>query len=192
MPLALDFNPRSLTGATSTIADSLVISSISIHAPSRERRTGRVESEVQRIFQSTLPHGSDQDKVNPRCPLAISIHAPSRERLFIFYLLASTMIFQSTLPHGSDFDDFVLIFGNINFNPRSLTGATQEKPRVAAVIAFQSTLPHGSDDAREHGVDFIDISIHAPSRERRRYCMRCLRQFAFQSTLPHGSDLAAS
>ena len=54
-------------------------------------------------FQSTLPHGSDK-------------------------LLASNIIkriiFQSTLPHGSD-SKSILIIGNIlNFNPRSLTGAT--------------------------------------------------------------------
>ena len=33
-----DFNPRSLTGATSYMYDLLQIKPISIHAPSRERR----------------------------------------------------------------------------------------------------------------------------------------------------------
>ena len=76
----------------------------------------------------------------------ISIHAPSRERRLrrIGVSLRSS-----------------------DFNPRSLTGATE----VMAEI-------------KERRV----ISIHAPSRERRllKSVMRALNPF--QSTLPHGSD----
>ena len=55
-------------------------STISIHAPSRERQGTLRKSIKQTIFQSTLPRGSDFG--NRRLPLAItiSIHAPSRER----------------------------------------------------------------------------------------------------------------
>ena len=57
-----------------------------------------------------------------------------------------------------------------NFNPRSLTGATGELDVIAKRnVQFQSTLPRGSDvyhHARR--VHTISISIHAPSRERRR------------------------
>ena len=76
---------------------------ISIHAPSRERRSGGCARRGQRTFQSTLPRGSDQEAYeqnililhfNPRSlagatldslyldlSTKISIHAPSRERL---------------------------------------------------------------------------------------------------------------
>ena len=98
--------------------------------------------------------------------------------------------FQSTLPHGSDLKRAGIISHPCNFNPRSLTGAT---------LLFSV-----------HFVAF-SISIHAPSRERRRrLCSYARHQpyfnprsltgataldvtisiiFAlFQSTLPHGSD----
>ena len=54
-----------------------------------------------------------------------------------------------------------------NFNPRSLTGATHK-------VAIRDTA--------------VDISIHAPSRERRWTLTSCWRSRQFQSTLPHGSD----
>ena len=84
--------------------DSSVLLAISIHAPSRERHAGAGYSSMDLVFQSTLPHGSD------RCYIAytdifkaISIHAPSRERHSITPFIKS---------------------GGVNFNPRSLTGAT--------------------------------------------------------------------
>ena len=54
-----------------------------------------------------------------------------------------------------------------NFNPRSLAGATKH-----------STRNHTT----------IDISIHAPLRERQTLYKRDLQLFIFQSTLPCGSD----
>ena len=142
----LDFNPRSLTGATTALVHALRGSRISIHAPSRERlkifepRNGMI------AFQSTLPHGSDTGSA---------------------FAAVNLRRFQSTLPHGSD-----LILQRVyniidNFNPRSLTGATglqglelkqqaisihaPSRERLSSILApqilqiFQSTLPHGSD-----------------------------------------------
>ena len=53
------FNPRSLAGATSSSSVQTRMSSISIHAPSRERPS--ISSRHANIlsFQSTLPRGSD-------------------------------------------------------------------------------------------------------------------------------------
>ena len=98
---------------------------ISIHAPSRERLTSGKFCQSHCGFQSTLPHGSDQqpsllmsgingisihapsrerlslvsEKVNSTF---ISIHAPSRERHIAGLNLPAKIKFQSTLPHGSD------------------------------------------------------------------------------------------
>ena len=99
---ARDFNPRSLTGATSghhRVAVYLRISIhapsrerqmqslskyadllISIHAPSRERPIGTSLDSVVKLFQSTLPHGSDWWQSGGVQNQVISIHAPSRER----------------------------------------------------------------------------------------------------------------
>ena len=143
------------------------------------------------LFQSTLPHGSD-DKANDwaiRC-VHISIHAPSRER------------------HSC----FLSWYNNINFNPRSLTGATRyfifnsincdisihapsrERPQKQADTAQRVGISiHAPSRERpaelERAPPMIDISIHAPSRERQLYCIYDRKaELIFQSTLPHGSD----
>ena len=76
-----------------------------------------------------------------------------------------------------------------HFNPRSLAGATRlaaladlpaaisiqapsrelrlKKLKLILLLKFQSTLPRGSDDSGYLVPIFVDISIHAPSRERR-------------------------
>ena len=100
-------------------------------------------------FQSTLPRGSDIRRPGVFIKLAISIHAPSRERLAVYLnssillaisihapsrerrygasLIGYSTLFQSTLPRGSD-----VFTGNswlecVDFNPRSLAGATKIK-----------------------------------------------------------------
>ena len=75
------FNPRSLTGATRKDSRRLLAGEISIHAPSRERRMVLTLLVQSRLFQSTLPHGSDAEDI---------------------FKLGFVTIFQSTLPHGSD------------------------------------------------------------------------------------------
>ena len=141
-----DFNPRSLTGATPKAGYTVL---------------------VLKRFQSTLPHGSDFKIFKPRNGM---------------------IAFQSTLPHGSDLTPLIVTKPNLNFNPRSLTGATNDaaqkgdtdndfNPRSLAgathasyfqglLYVFQSTLPRGSDACRVDLFITIEISIHAPSRER--------------------------
>ena len=78
--------------------------------------------------------------------MQISIHAPSRERP----------------------EDRNPLVGIYHFNPRSLAGATSRKAVELTGLEFQSTLPRGSDlptGIKAYMQD--DISIHAPSRERR-------------------------
>ena len=75
---------------------------ISIHAPSRERPGLISTLSAWSIFQSTLPHGSDQTQNNPQMTAKISIHAPSRERPCCRKTCPPKYRFQSTLPHGSD------------------------------------------------------------------------------------------
>ena len=59
--------------------------------------------------------------------------------------------------------------GSADFNPRSLTGATQiQLTYNNDSYEFQSTLPHGSDPVRPRSRTFTQ---------------------KFQSTLPHGSDV---
>ena len=100
----------------------------------------------------------------------ISIHAPSRERPPFRPCYNHTHIFQSTLPRGSDPDQVLDDVQDLNFNPRSLAGAT-----VFDYIAVRS----------------CDISIHAPSRERPRRRKKASASALFQSTLPRGSDQQA-
>ena len=100
---AIDFNPRSLTGATININAINSFNRISIHAPLRERRTiygERYEKKGISIHaplrerQITGRHINRSIYFNPRSltgatashvaitsPHTISIHAPLRERL---------------------------------------------------------------------------------------------------------------
>ena len=121
----LNFNPRSLTGATIFIILSLIICLISIHAPSRERHCCHYSFNLLNF---------------------ISIHAPSRERRHMRYNHRHRRRFQSTLPHGSDRLPYIALVSNcVHFNPRSLTGATGVGYCCFCLFIFQSTLPHGSD-----------------------------------------------
>ena len=61
------------------------------------------------------------------------------------FMTLLTMTFQSTLPHGSDKVRTDIVKMQLNFNPRSLTGATLQRQLLLTNFEFQSTLPHGSD-----------------------------------------------
>ena len=166
-----------------------------------------------KLFQSTLPHGSDP-----------------------FFHFTGNMLFNFNPRSLTGATPFFHFIGNmlLNFNPRSLTGATSDlfstfDRRVISIHApsrerratslsshstyssFQSTLPHGSDytdDVEAYELHEISIhapsrerplcplfwrllffiSIHAPSRERHSFSHNCSSEKKFQSTLPHGSD----
>ena len=146
-----------------------IIAAISIHAPLRERLSCSPHIFWKLSFQSTLPYGSDIKTFIPvrfpvefqstlpygsdlAAPLSetcgiISIHAPLQERRGLFL---------RTFAEGVD------------FNPRSLTGATSVLVNGLCVVCiFQSTLPYGSDIGHINSKMLISL---------------------FQSTLPYGSD----
>ena len=123
-----DFNPRSLTGATTGTAKALSDQAISIHAPLRERQKWSAFVLFKIKFQSTLPCGSDKLRCNMDKSTVISIHAPLRERRRIRTINILRRLFQSTLPCGSDIAPLLLLFCQKNFNPRSLAGATFVNP----------------------------------------------------------------
>ena len=54
----------------------------------------------------------------------------------------------------------------MDFNPRSLAGATRNNLLQYRVLKFQSTLPYGSDKRWDYLFGSKAISIHAPLRER--------------------------
>ena len=142
----LHFNPRSLTGATHFVLSIFFSIIISIHAPLRERLFG------------------DPPPLNAS---GISIHAPLRERLGLLNGQNQVAAFQSTLPYGSDAIPPILYRLHNHFNPRSLTGATgASRPYCFKNEVFQSTLPYGSDFTGAALTSSLEISIHAPLRER--------------------------
>ena len=124
----------------------LVACPISIHAPLRERRSSMPEDQKQALISIHAPLRERRLPVSTIiCRPKISIHAPLRERL------------EAAKERIEEAD----------FNPRSLTGATE---------------------ASNHSMSFLPISIHAPLRERHDF-LRCINYpLIFQSTLPYGSD----
>ena len=162
------FNPRSLAGATRFLKISMMF----------------------KLFQSTLPRGSDREfsyitrkpTISIHAPsrerpcrnvsqgeyIAISIHAPSRERQFSTRRTWYRSVFQSTLPRGSDQSRDNMAYAFTDFNPRSLAGATICKSFKIA-----------------HPFYFNPRSLAGATVSERR---DSLRQRKFQSTLPRGSD----
>ena len=79
---------------------------------------------------------------------------------------------------------------SVNFNPRSLTGATVISSALQASVSFQSTLPHGSDHnitslKKIFKTNFNPRSLTGATRSNPVW-YSIYKQF--QSTLPHGSD----
>ena len=142
----MNFNPRSLAGATADLLPKMLPIAISIHAPSRERRLLSKFLRKSLDFNPRSLAGATYTNTSLNHLTRISIHAPSRERLRSYTVRSGSLRFQSTLPRGSD------VFLPI---------------RAPAAIAFQSTLPRGSDlDFYWPSFAHLGISIHAPSRER--------------------------
>ena len=119
------FNPRSLTGAT------LLVTILWIKAL---------------LFQSTLPHGSDitiqvmgalLSYFNPRS-LTGATELPTANKHLVK--------FQSTLPHGSDLYPAGSLDTVHRFQSTLPHGSdTAQESWSSATFQFQSTLPHGSD-----------------------------------------------
>ena len=119
------------------------------------------------LFQSTLPRGSDRSSSS---------------------LPPTNAIFQSTLPRGSDTFAESWSWQAINFNPRSLAGATSCFRYFWRFAIFQSTLPRGSDAVplSPYGGQkyFNPRSLAGATDIEAQYAL----SGTFQSTLPRGSD----
>ena len=162
------FNPRSLTGATFS-SSTYVIFVVRFQStlPHGSDGAGNNIVDTYAKFQSTLPHGSDllfvhiaHERIyfNPRSLTGATL---------LIIIRVREGQFQSTLPHGSDRPrgwrnqkrGYISIHApsrerrnridihhrRMNFNPRSLTGATGYNLFRSPTLEFQSTLPHGSD-----------------------------------------------
>ena len=100
------------------------------------------------IFQSTLPRGSDKIAAGAvTADKIISIHAPSRERhKASLNLFTAKINFNPRSLAGATLPVVQVINPHCNFNPRSLAGATSQTHwQTDCLRRFQSTLPRGSD-----------------------------------------------
>ena len=153
-------------GSETVAICSLQMTSISIHAPLRERtfaqiiisREGNfnprsltgatVSDEILRTslgFQSTLPYGSDGQRRDFTDIARISIHAPLRERSLRQAFMLQRYYISIHAP---------LRERRFGFSCRS------------DCFSFQSTLPYGSEEFADLPSSVRAISIHAPLRER--------------------------
>ena len=98
-----NFNPRSRKGATISDSTMSALLSISIHAPARERRTALVVRHHCKLFQSTLPQGSDVLRVTEGAKIAaFQSTLPQGSDSSTELSELPELLFQSTLPQGSD------------------------------------------------------------------------------------------
>ena len=121
--------------------------------------------------------------------MAISIHAPSRERRTSSSTSVQYLYFNPRSLAGATKTKQQMLRQSSHFNPRSLAGATE------CVPSSDEPKPHfnprslaGATAQRANAVSRINISIHAPSRERRLMLFVFVPGLSFQSTLPRGSD----
>ena len=120
-----NFNPRSLAGATTGAYCSIpYVTAISIHAPSRERRSIRLFLGRNTDFNPrSLAGATFQIMVNqPSTP--ISIHAPSRERHICTPRGLVILAISIHAPSRERPMKCLLSWRGKYFNPRSLAGAT--------------------------------------------------------------------
>ena len=164
-----NFNPRTLAGATlwavrdawadvefqsthpcgcdlQTALFSWAEIGISIHAPLRVR------------------HGVKNMR---RTRIVISIHAPLRVRRLILIIAPYIAAFQSTHPYGCDMINSPSISKLLNFNPRTLTGATYSSKSFTSYTFISIHAPlRVRLSASPPPSPPADISIHAPLRVR--------------------------
>ena len=119
-------------------------------------------------FQSTLPRGSD-------------VSGLSRKESFA--------PFQSTLPRGSDVSEEKSYSRFLDFNPRSLAGATQLRQvvipqHIISIHAPSRERPH-TNVGFEMLLDFNPRSLAGATTSPYVAMQACV----FQSTLPRGSDI---
>ena len=117
----------------------------------------------------SLAGATDGQRLHHRCT-GISIHAPSRERHSCFISCYNIYNFNPrSLAGATTISHFAFVYGH-NFNPRSLAGATF---LVSTVIPFIQISIHAPSRERREVITnhrmSIEISIHAPSRERLVY-----------------------
>ena len=122
----------------------LAISTISIHAPSRERLLGAIVNVSVSDFNPRSLAGATDDAMAEIKSIDISIHAPSRERPDTEDMRKIIIVISIHAPSRERLGQYPQEDKLYNFNPRSLAGATR-RPNAA--------------DCQQN------ISIHAPSRE---------------------------
>ena len=122
----------------------------------------------RRLFQSTLPHGSDSGRDTLYVEYyVISILAPSRERLHDILGRLGALHISILAPSRERHCYGYVICSFFYFNPRSLAGATICSDANWAWMSI-SILAPSRERLKPYGHSFsiIGISILAPSRER--------------------------
>ena len=145
--------------------------------------------QLVKIFQSTLPHGSDADITVQLVAIKISIHAPSRERLSTIAVIPRPAGISIHAPSRER-----LVSGYIRRRDALISIHAPSRERRSAptfaisTLAFQSTLPHGSDIAL---ISQLSFSLYFNPRSLTGATVQnkvIYNALLFQSTLPHGSD----
>ena len=215
-------------------ADQIRACAVSIHAPARERpELGALDVLVVECFdprsregattcRACLVHHSDgfdprsregaTQRVHKFAMFAgVSIHAPARERRRTAVAAIDMPLFRSTLPRGSDSCEPLLGPVDLRFRstlPRGSDGFGAKDTRLRR--GFDPRSREGATRMGFSGLSGVNVSIHAPARERPLFAgtmsiafnvsihaparerqlsaavVRILQRF--RSTLPRGSD----
>ena len=143
MPRARSFNPRSHMGSDVMFVKMLLISFVSIHAPTWGATLHCRWTSCHRCFNPRSHMGSD---------------------IYSFPSSSQPSVFQSTLPHGERHTDVNTQGKRSCFNPRSHMGSDLKTISVKLPTRGFNPRSHmGSDHSNKQNGCNHTVSIHAPT-----------------------------
>ena len=163
---------------------------LSIHVPTRARLASPDGRRPAPSFNPRAHEGTTT--IMPHCCSGseLSIHVPTRARRRRMIPLTTAGNFQSTCPRGHD--RLVSQPGRVLVHFQSTCPRGRDISSLARYqvnLFFQSTCPRGHDDHSAWDVIYLDdLSIHVPTRARRKGPKIALGYRGFQSTCPRGHD----
>ena len=168
-PFCMDFNPRSLAGATLILGHASSDVTISIHAPSRERLlpAGCLIDTPVNFNPRSLAGATDKEKDDYHHPKNFNPRSLAGATCYLCFFQYRAENFNPRSLAGATFCRFCPHINQSDFNPRSLAGATTaERQANKRAGNFNPRSLAGATMSCSSKCMATMISIHAPSRER--------------------------
>ena len=162
---------------------------VSIHAPTRGATAEIVKEPQGNKFQSTHPRGVRPQPRGKKSPYNVSIHAPTRgATLGVPVLLSAAPSFNPRTHEGCDINRLHSRSRTDSFNPRTHEGCDLRFLDLMITLwSFNPRTHEGCDVlTKSRLLNFLEVSIHAPTRGATFIILFIEVWLRFQSTHPRG------